>query len=163
MIVVADTSVICYSVLIGRVDLLPQLFGRIHIPTAVREELIAPEAPVEVHDWMATLPNWLVVETSVPQSDALLSRLHAGEREALLLAKGLNADLVLLDEKAARKAAAARGLRVTGLLGVLADAASQGMTDLPAAVDDLRRTTFRASPSMLRSLLLRSTKGNSES
>lgn len=158
MIVVADTSVICYSVLIGRVDLLPQLFGRLHIPTAVRDELMAFEAPVEVRDWMGTPPDWLVVETVVPQSDALLSRLHAGEREALLLAKGLNADLLLLDEKAARKAAAALGLRVTGLLGILADAASQGMVDLPSAVDRLRRTTFRVSPAMLRSLLLRSTR-----
>lgn len=156
MIVVADTSVICYSVLIGHVELLSQLFGRIHIPIAVRDELLAPDAPVEVRDWMGTQPSWLVVETVVPQSDALLSRLHAGEREALLLAKRLNADLVLLDEKAARKAAATRGLRVTGLLGVLADAASQGMVDLPSAVDRLRRTTFRVPPAMLRNLLLRS-------
>ena len=103
MIVVADTSVICYSVLIGSVDLLPQLFGRLHIPIAVRDELMAFEAPVEVRAWMGTPPDWLVVETVVPQSDALVSRLHAGEREALLLAKGLNADLLLLDEKAARK------------------------------------------------------------
>jgi len=119
---------------------------------------MAPEAPVEVRDWIETPPHWLVVETVLPQSDALLSRLHAGEREALLLAKVLNADLVLLDEKEARKAAAARGLRVTGLLGILAGAASQEMVDLPSAVDRLRRTTFRASPAMLRNLLLRSTR-----
>lgn len=157
MIVVADTSVICYLALIGCVDLLPRLFGRIHIPKAVRDELAAPQAPAEVRDWMATVPNWLVVETVVPQSDALLSRLHAGEREALLLAKKLNADLVLLDEKAARKVAVTRGLRVTGLLGILADAASQEMVDLTSSIDRLRRTTFRASPAILRTFLLRAT------
>ena len=39
MIVVADTSVLCYLVLIEQVELLSHLFGQIAIPQAVFEEL----------------------------------------------------------------------------------------------------------------------------
>ncbi|MFM2314486.1 MAG: hypothetical protein RLZZ04_3762 [Cyanobacteriota bacterium] len=46
MIVVADTSVLCYLILIEQVELLPHLFGEIAIPQAVYEELKAEKAPV---------------------------------------------------------------------------------------------------------------------
>jgi predicted nucleic acid-binding protein len=65
----------------------------------------------------------------------------------------MNADLVLLDEKVARLVAAKRGLRVTGVLGVLAEAATLGLADLPAAVDRLTQTSFRSSPALLKSVL----------
>ena len=39
MIVVADTSPICYLLLIGGISLLPQLYGQVLIPQAVRQEL----------------------------------------------------------------------------------------------------------------------------
>jgi predicted nucleic acid-binding protein len=48
MIVVADTSVLCYLVLIEQVELLPYLFGQIAIPQAVFEELGANKAPVQL-------------------------------------------------------------------------------------------------------------------
>ena len=56
-----------------------------------------------------------------------MNRLHAGERDAIALAQNLEADLVILDEKAARKVAKERGLQVTGLVGILDEAATRGM------------------------------------
>lgn len=163
MTVVADTSPLCYAILIGCADLLPRLFGRVHIPKAVHDELTAPAAPPEVSTWMQNPPEWLVVETVQGIADATLARLHPGEREALLLASQLRADLVVIDEKAARQIAEARGARVTGLLGILLEAANRGMVDLPTAVGRLRQTTFRASPAMLRDLLLRHARKSPES
>lgn len=58
-----------------------------------------------------------------------------------------------MDEKAARKAARDLGLRVTGLLGILDESASRGMVDFIAAVERLRKTNFRASPQLLKTLL----------
>ncbi len=155
MTVVADTSAICYAILIGCEDLLPKLFGRVHIPQAVRAELSAAGAPQRVLAWMQNPPEWLVVETVHGGGDADLVRLDRGERETLLLASELRAEVVLLDEKAARQVAAARGLLVTGLLGIFSEAAALGIVDLPGAVERLRQTNFRASPAMLRDLLLR--------
>jgi predicted nucleic acid-binding protein len=67
----------------------------------------------------------------------------------------LRADLIILVEKAARQLATERGLWVTGLLGVLDEAATRGLVDLPVAVERLRQTTFRASPRLLEALLQR--------
>jgi predicted nucleic acid-binding protein len=41
MTVVCDTSPICYLILIRQIDVLPQLFGQVLIPAAVRDELLA--------------------------------------------------------------------------------------------------------------------------
>jgi len=70
-----------------------------------------------------------------------------------LLAESINATMILLDEKSARRVAADRGLRVTGTLGVLGEAASRGLVDLAAAIDRLRKTNFRYSPALLKAAL----------
>ena len=99
------------------------------------------------------MPDWVEVHTVTTEQDKTLDRLHRGEREAILLAEQLRADLIVLDEKAAREAAAQRELKVTGLLGILAEGARRGLIHLPTAVDRLRLTTFRASPRILKRLL----------
>src|ERR1035438_4797188 len=84
------------------------------------------------------------------QATAGLERLQAGEQAAILLAESMKADIILLDEKAARRVAANRGLRVTGLLGVLSEAATRGLVELAPAIDRLRMTNFRSSPALLK-------------
>jgi predicted nucleic acid-binding protein len=69
------------------------------------------------------------------------------------LAESITADVILLVEKAARRIAAARGRRVTGLLGVLGEAANRGLVELATAIDHLRMTSFRASPALLKATL----------
>jgi predicted nucleic acid-binding protein len=49
MIVVADASPICYLILIGEVELVPKLFGRVFVPQAVVAELLAAGAPAGVY------------------------------------------------------------------------------------------------------------------
>jgi predicted nucleic acid-binding protein len=70
-----------------------------------------------------------------------------------LLAEAVNAKIILIDEKSARRVAADRGLRVTGTLGILGEAASRGLVDLATAIDRLRKTSFRCSPALLRATL----------
>ena len=43
--VVSNTSPLNYLILIGQIELLPQLYGRVLIPRSVHEELNAPETP----------------------------------------------------------------------------------------------------------------------
>lgn len=45
--------------------------------------------------------------------------------------------------------------KLYGTLGVLCDAAQAGLLKLPAALDLLRKTNFRASPELWRSLYTR--------
>jgi predicted nucleic acid-binding protein len=87
MIVVSDTSPICYLLLINRVDILQTLYGVVVIPQAVANELSASEAPSVVRNWIAYPPSWLQIQLIETPHSAELSTLDPGEREAILLAE----------------------------------------------------------------------------
>jgi predicted nucleic acid-binding protein len=74
--------------------------------------------------------------------DMSLSHLDEGEREAIQLAEFLGADLLLVDEKAARKEAAKRHLSTSGTLGILDSAADKGLVDFFQALQRLKQTSF---------------------
>jgi len=155
MLVVSDTSPICYLVLIDQIDLLPRLYDRVVIPQSVYEELGVAGSPAAVRNWIANPPNWVEVEAIVVPADAILAMLDRGEREAIALAEQLQADVILLDEKQARGVAVERGLSVVGLLGILGLAAEQGWINFAEVIDRLQTTNFRASLSLIQSLLTR--------
>jgi predicted nucleic acid-binding protein len=153
MIAVADTSPVCYLILIGKMDLLRELFSSVLLPRAVMAELLHEDAPEGVRAWAANLPSWISVHDNPSGLTAGMEKLQAGEQNAILLAAMVQADIVLLDEKSARRVAADRGLRVTGTLGVLGEAATRGRVDLIAAIEMLRKTNFRYSPALLKATL----------
>jgi predicted nucleic acid-binding protein len=155
MTVVSDTSPINYLVLIELQDLLPALFEHVLIPGAVRRELQSPEAPQEIRRWMASRPNWLEFR-EVTSTPAELRQLDDGEREAIVLAQTTGTTLILLDEKKGRQAARERGLSVAGTLGVIDLAARRGLVNLLDALKNLERTTFRASPQLIRAIIEKS-------
>lgn len=153
MKVVSDTSPICYLLLIGEIDILPALYERIHIPEAVAVELQHPRAPSSLRSWMGNSPAWLEIVTVGSRTSTDLKRIQAGERETILLAEALDADLVILDDRRARETAMARGLEVTGLLGVLGQAAKRELISLPEVFSRLQQTSFRTTSEVLTDLL----------
>ncbi len=153
MISVLDASPLCYLVLIGEIDLLPQLFTRIVVPQAVILELRHEDAPDAVRYWASNLPDW-VDARDAPEAVTLgMEKLQADERAAIVLAESVKADIIIIDEKAARQIAGQRGLSVTGLLGVLGEASNQGLVDLTLTIDRLRKTSFRCSPALFKATL----------
>lgn len=76
-----------------------------------------------------------------------------GERDAIVLALHLKADLVLMDEREGVQEARRLGLTVTGTLGILDRAAERGVIELVPAIARLRQTNFRIDPSLLDRLL----------
>lgn len=77
---------------------------------------------------------------SDPRRADLLSDLDRGEAEVLALAQEMDADLVIIDERLARRHAKRLGLALTGVLGVLLKAKERGL--IPAIgpwVDRLRQ------------------------
>ncbi len=123
MIVVSDTSPICYLLLINQIDILKALYNSIVIPQTVADELRASESPLVVKRWIAQHPDWLEIQSIKIPQEFELEKLDPGEREAILLAEKLKANLIILDDKAARQIATERGLNIIGLLGILKDAA----------------------------------------
>jgi predicted nucleic acid-binding protein len=152
-IIVSDTSPICYLLLIHQIDLLPQLYGEVTIPQTVGDELKANQSPAVVQNWISRPPEWLRIVTITVSPDPILEPLDPGEREAILLAKQLAADLVILDDKAARQIASAMGLNIIGLLGILKDAARSGLIDLATSFEQLRAAGFWVAPCLLQRLL----------
>jgi len=153
MIVVADTTPINYLILIREIHLLEQLYGRIVLPSAVRDELLHPRAPEAVRAWITQPPAWveILVPTVIP--DFAPVKLDKGEREAIALALELSADAMIIDEMRGRREAERRGFTVIATLGVLEEAAGEGLVDLRLAVECLRRTSFYVSDAVVAELL----------
>ncbi len=152
MIVVADTSPINYLLLINHIDLLPRLFQQIIIPEIVRDEMLDPDAPPVLQQWIANPPSWLTIQT-VPISDTTLSSLDPGEQAAITLAQTLPADLLIIDERLGRRIAEERGIAIIGILGILDDAADQGLINLAEVFAQLQQTNFRVSRRIIQALL----------
>jgi predicted nucleic acid-binding protein len=142
-LVVADTGPLNYLALIGQTGLLPALFEDVIIPPAVHTELANLKAPTTVREWIANAPSWLQIR-SIPE----------------VVAESIQADLLLIDDRAGVKAALNKGLRLTGTLGILDAAAERGLVDFGQAIRALEDTSFRRPPEILAALL---EKHNSQS
>lgn len=153
MIVVSDTSPICYLLLINQIDLLQALYQSVVIPKAVADELAASATASVVNIWISQPPNWLQIQPIELSPDAQLGRLDPGEQAAILLAEQLKADLLILDDKAARQIARERRLKIIGLLGIVKDAARSGLLDLETTLEQLQDAGFWVAPSLLERLL----------
>jgi predicted nucleic acid-binding protein len=143
MIVVSDASPLRYLILIGYIEILPQLFTRVIAPSAVMSELSQPQTPEPARSWATSSPSWL--EIKMPTEVAQVLGLGGGELEAISLAREVRADVVLIDDRDAVKEARKHGFAVLGTLAVIDDAASRGLIpDLPETVQRLvRGTNFR--------------------
>ena len=156
MIVVADTSPLAYLIQIGCESALPELFKKVLIPNAVLAELESPGAPWAVARWLQARPAWIEVATPPVRSDAGLTALDPGEREAIQLAEERKADLLLIDERRGRTEAMRRGLITTGTLGVLLASAERGLVDAEAAYHRLiNETSFRSTTELRENFLRR--------
>lgn len=82
------------------------------------------------------------------------SRLHIGEKEAIVLAKETDADLLLVDDRIARSAANSYGIRTVGTIGVIAKAKQAGIIPIASEViDKLRCNGFFISEEIVRQIL----------
>ena len=147
MLVIADSSPIIALINIGHIHVLPGLFGQIVIPPEISAELLQPNRPHAVREFVASHPAWLVERA--PAAVEPIPAIHAGEAAAISLAQELKADLLLIDEMRGRKAAADRHIPFTGTIGVLELAADHGLLDLPDAFALLKQTDFWISHELL--------------
>ena len=112
MLVVSDASALTSLIQVNRVEVLARLYGEICIPEAVQKELLRTHS---------VLPEFVRVRPTESKAELqrLCAELDLGEAEAIVLAKEINADYLLVDKTLDRQVAIREGLRVIGLLGVL--------------------------------------------
>ncbi len=147
-VVVSDTTPLHYLILLGRETILQELYGRVFIPPAVLQELCHAAAPVKISNWATHPPAWVTVATPGSVSGRF-DGLDFGEQQALALAQEIHADLVLLDDKVARRVALRELMHVKGTLGVVAAAANANLLDFVQTVEELQRTTMHLDQDMV--------------
>jgi len=151
MIVVSDTTPINYLVLIGEIDILPMLFGKVILPESVWKELNDMDSPDAVLDWVEDLPGWIDIQAA--KSIDTTINLDRGEQEAISLAKEINADLLLVDDRKARNVAIELGFNIAGTINILESAHKRNLVDLGSAFKALEQTNFRISSKLIQEIL----------
>lgn len=122
MIVLADSSPLITLARAGYFELLRELYGKVIISREVHGEVTVAGAGLPGAE-EARKAAWIRVRPSPSESSpeimAACAGLGAGERSIIYLASALTADLILIDEGRARRAAKSVGLSVTGSIAVL--------------------------------------------
>lgn len=159
MIVVSDSSPLIALARIDRLNLLASFYKRILIPAEVHHEVTVAGAGLPGAEEIRRA-KWMEVAATKSSPDASLLQacqsLGAGERGAILLAKNIQADLVILDESKARRVARDAGLPIVGCVGLLEAGARKGLVpDLRQAYIDLLRQGIRFDIRLLQGSLVR--------
>ena len=155
MIAVSNTTPLRYLIAIGQDDLLGKLFEKVFVPTGVHEELTDARTPEAVRRRVLSLAAWFEVRAVRQSHEATFPvTLHRGEREAILLAEALHADMLLIDEQVGRTIALSRNLPLSGTLGVLERADRMGfVSDFPQVLQRLKASGFFLTEALEQQLL----------
>jgi predicted nucleic acid-binding protein len=131
---------------IGQLSLLQNLLEQLYIPPAVRFEVFGS----------TPLPVW-IKEQSLAQplaSQILAARIGAGEREAIALALELQANLLVIDDLAARRLAQSLKITIIGSLGLLVRAKERGLiSSVRPLMEAMQSEEFRISDSVFAGIL----------
>jgi predicted nucleic acid-binding protein len=151
--IVSNTTPILSLLKIGKLDLLPTLYGHVTVPEAVYREIMAgydKEYFTDLRDFA-----WITVETigSVALRQALYD-LDDGEAEVIVLAQEQSADIVIIDEKNGRRAAERLGLTLTGTIGVLLTAKKGGfITEVAPLLSELQQCQSWMSKGLIKTAI----------
>ena len=135
--IISNTTPIISLLKLNRLELLQKLYSGIYIPTAVYKEIEAGKSKGYYKDLSKV--DWInIIEIQDKQAVKYFLDLDAGEAEAIVLATELDADLIILDEKLVRFHAKHAALKVTGTIGILIKAKSEGLIEkLKPLLDEL--------------------------
>ncbi len=151
--VVANTSPLIGLAAIKQLGVLKSLFGEVYIPNFVFEEVVQKGAgkpgSIEVKN---VINDWIYIKSvkNEKEVELLLAVLDRGEAEAIVLAREVNAEIILLDNREPRIFAKKIGLNVLGTVGILLLAWKKGYIKNPLnCINDLRQKGFWLSDSLL--------------
>ena len=120
MLLIADSSSLIALSAADSLHLLDLLYGDVKVPFSVFKEVTTPDKPESevLHKYLINR----IVNVSPEEIIIADYTLGQGEVEAMVLYKRLKADLLLIDDKRARKIAGLNDINTIGSLGVLLEA-----------------------------------------
>ncbi len=129
-IIIADSGPLIALSIIGKLELLRQLYQQVWIPPAVWDEVVCKGKGLPGAEAVKYLP-WLEIHAPDDSILQVLSILvDRGEAEAIALAQAIPNSTVLLDDAKARRVAEHFGISRIGTLGILRRAKKAGMIEL---------------------------------
>lgn len=144
-------------IILGNIDglkILQELYGEIIIPRAVFEEVTSKDDNAKLN--LSQNLSWIKVLEVQDKSNRKMyqAKLHDGEVEVMMLANEISADLLIIDDNAAKKTAKFLGFTVTGTLGVILKAKSEGIIQqVKPIVDEMLRQGFYISPKIIETVI----------
>ncbi len=158
MRVVSNTSPILNLASIEKLSLLRDQFGEVVVPHAVLNEFRLNEnLPGTGEISTALEEGWLSVQNLSTHEQAVLfeRELDKGESEAIALALELKAEILLVDEREARRISKILDLKVIGVIGILIKAYMNGqLTSLDTVLYELKNVAgFYISEQLLNDIL----------
>lgn len=153
-IVVADSGPLIALSRIDQLDLLPQLFGRIEIPSAVWREVTQGAAEGRSGATEVRAAPWIdVVSADEATAAAYALLVDQGEAEAIAVARA-RGQLLVIDDDRGRRLALRLGLRIKGTLGILVLAKRRGLLErVRPLVEALPQRGVYVSPRLLDAVL----------
>lgn len=135
--VLVDASTLIALARIGELELLTELVGRVHVtPQVATECLVEGQPAVKTLEAFLKGPSAAVIkESDVPTADEL----GLGPGESSLFTAHQPGDSLVLDERNARALALARGIRHTGLLGLLVQGVEEGLLAASRGIEILEK------------------------
>ncbi len=138
---------------LGIEQVLTQPFDHVYLPTTVFGELLAGSHLDQAYE-IVHLPKVRLRKPGAVPLPLAAEALDKGERGALRVAREVDADRVVIDDKRGRKVARSMGFRVIGTVGLIARAAREGLLEsVHPYFLQLRNTNFRATDRLFNEIL----------
>jgi len=156
MIIVSNTTPLIGLATIGRFEILRQLFGEVYIPKAVYDEAVTVGREDGGAKREVSEASWIkVVEIQDRLAvEVLLDELDLGEAEAIVLARELDAEWVLMDEKKGRRKLSQLEIQKIGTVGILLKAKQVGLIKtIRKDLEQLREKGFSISQPVIDAVL----------
>jgi predicted nucleic acid-binding protein len=156
MIIVSNTTPLIAFSSLHKFDLLKKLFDKLYIAEAVYHEATIAKKEKDNLSFEIAQADWIqtVKVKDRLAVDVLLDELDLGEAETIVLAKEINADWVLMDEKKGRRKLTQLGLAKIGTIGLLVKAKEIGLlAEIKPEIKTLTETSFNLSESVINTVL----------
>jgi len=124
--IISNTTPIISLLKVDKLNLLKELYTKIIVPTAVYLEIESGKEKPYYQD--LTQIDWIEIQEirNTDSRDYFLD-LDEGEAEVLILAKELNADLIIMDEIMGRRYSKQLEFNLTGTIGILLKSKEKGL------------------------------------
>lgn len=156
MLAVINSSPLIFLALLNKIDILPQIFDEIILPTEVYKEI-----SVEGHNFNIIKQiekNNFQIKSAMNTAlfEFLSEYLDKGEAEVITISKELNSDYAIIDELRGRKLARRHSVKIIGTLGILLSAKQIGLiSEIKSSIMELENNKIWLGQKLINDVLIK--------